>query len=472
MEKEGKQTNSTTPQGLERFDRVLAQHIERLIGTKYGLEPLPLNLVTITSLFLLAEREDQVNNVPSKASERYTPRTLGDELAEIGIDPDENLDATLQDMTQKGYVNIDENGKLSAQKPTYSMVQLLNRAFPKMSGMNLVAYLVQTIVELQSKRKGLDFALAQLDQTLQIHGVSLLEKKARSIPGKMPKAPTRHTLKRGNIKKPSVSRSQPKILSSNGESGLVEAKNVEIKELSNWDYETPVVSHETEDPEGPIKPDQPFGTEKGKARDGDNSERPSPLSGMEIAHPEAPSGSFPDIEKSNMPRIETVKSDSTGLSLQSNDTADTQLTFVRDHSPISEDELIEKQIAAFEVDLAMQCPVCRNAKIQIKQTPKSKAYYICTNKDCGFISWGKPYHLICPQCHNPFLIEISDKKGNTILKCPRATCRYRQRLPGEVPEELQEEPRSQTKKKASQTARPRKLPRRVIRRVVRRKNRS
>jgi len=75
-----------------------------------------------------------------------------------------------------------------------------------------------------------------------------------------------------------------------------------------------------------------------------------------------------------------------------------------EHSLEIADDAIEKRIAAFEEDLAMQCPICRNGCVQKEEAGIGKIYYRCSVKDCNFISWGKPYHLVCPQCNNPFLV--------------------------------------------------------------------
>ena len=88
------------------------------------------------------------------------------------------------------------------------------------------------------------------------------------------------------------------------------------------------------------------------------------------------------------------------------------------------DEIIGKKITEFQEELALECPMCKKAKVQAKKTITGKNYYKCFNKDCNFISWGKPYHIPCPICRNSFFVEVSDKYGKWILKCPRATCRH------------------------------------------------
>jgi len=134
------------------------------------------------------------------------------------------------------------------------------------------------------------------------------------------------------------------------------------------------------------------------------------------------------------------------------------------------DDDIEKRITAFEEDLALECPICKQSKIQAEETAMGKTFYRCLAKNCNFISWGKPYHILCLQCNNPFLVETSDKAGKTILKCPRSTCRYRQNLPWEASENNKEMIHSVFQESNTVTPVSRKPRKRVKkRRVVRRK---
>ena len=140
------------------------------------------------------------------------------------------------------------------------------------------------------------------------------------------------------------------------------------------------------------------------------------------------------------------------------------------HGRIRSDDLIEERIAAFEQDLAMVCPVCKTGKIKEEQTAKGKLYYVCSNKNCVFVSWGRPYHMVCPRCRNPFLIESAERHGKTILRCPRATCRHRQELPGETSDSPLQETGSTCEHVIKSSAISRKPHRRVVkRRRVRRK---
>ena len=66
--------------------------------------------------------------------------------------------------------------------------------------------------------------------------------------------------------------------------------------------------------------------------------------------------------------------------------------------------------------------------------------------------------------------ETSNRGGKPILKCPRVTCRYWQKPPGEITEEHLEKDVSQAQEPDTLTAITRKPRRRVVRRrIVRRK---
>jgi ssDNA-binding Zn-finger/Zn-ribbon topoisomerase 1 len=134
-----------------------------------------------------------------------------------------------------------------------------------------------------------------------------------------------------------------------------------------------------------------------------------------------------------------------------------------------EDEDIEKKIAAFVEELSMKCPLCRVSGIVPRTTARGKSYYKCSNDECNFISWGKPFYLPCPRCENPFLIETPDSRGNLILKCPKTTCLHWQKFPWDEDKEKdigspEQEPSAVTTKK------PRRIVRRRKRVVVRRKS--
>ena len=95
---------------------------------------------------------------------------------------------------------------------------------------------------------------------------------------------------------------------------------------------------------------------------------------------------------------------------------------------ITTDDIIADRISAFEKDLSLTCPICKVTALKEQTTSTGKIFYNCSDENCNFISWGKPHHIECGRCKNPFLIEVTDISGETILKCPRATCQHRQNL--------------------------------------------
>jgi hypothetical protein len=84
------------------------------------------------------------------------------------------------------------------------------------------------------------------------------------------------------------------------------------------------------------------------------------------------------------------------------------------------------QSAAIENHQAIQCPICRTGSLQPAVTPKGKTYYACSQAGCNFVSWGKPSPYPCPVCGNPFLVETPIRSQGVGLKCPKATCTFRQ----------------------------------------------
>jgi len=465
MEKDTHQNRPGTHKVRKLFDQTLGQHIERLIGTRYGIGALPINLATISCLIFLTERETEIESFHFTPSERYTHEILLDELAEIGLDLNEELNIVVQDMIQKGYIDVDNDGRFSARNSTISMVQLLDDAFPKMPGMNLIAYYIQTMDEAQSGRKDLDSALSQFDQILWMQGVPLAKQKTQPKPEKAPRPSVT----------PHISRSEPKILSANGNLGWGE---VEIRELSAWQDKSPETSLEMDEAIEAQKPDIP---QEAKEEEPDRkAEAESPYAEPEVS-PESLSGisSEPGSEMEDLSG-EMVHADT---SLEETPPVE-QETGTKSIQPeevfqqvetkiVSELHALERADDIIEKRIVTQCPICRNGDVKAKETATGRHYYKCSNKNCNLISWGKPYDIVCQQCKNPFLVEASDRDGKRILKCPRATCRSWQRLPSEITDEPQESVVSQDQERVKSNVASRKPRRRVLRRrVVRRLRRA
>ena len=116
-------------------------------------------------------------------AEYYTFDSLSGDLSEFSLPLDAALILLLQALLDKGYLAVDDRGGLHLEENANKVVATLNRAFPAMKGINLSAYFEQTVNEVVSCRKSLDFALKQFDQNFVMHGVPLVKIQVpRSVP--------------------------------------------------------------------------------------------------------------------------------------------------------------------------------------------------------------------------------------------------------------------------------------------------
>ncbi|MFO7784107.1 MAG: hypothetical protein ACQET7_09500 [Thermodesulfobacteriota bacterium] len=393
---------------LDVLDRTLSNHLERITGTHKGIHGLPMDLITVACIILMAEQAGKPGD-PQKKDGRYRQSELEKELTEMGLADDQRLQRTLDSMVAKGYVEIDPRGGITPEKPAISMARLLEHAFPGMPGMNLVAYFVQTLDEVESGRKGAKYAIMQLDQMLRRHGAARLGRASKGtrpdtpLSAKKSSTPTSKTPSR--LKRPSRLTIPAEMLFAASEGtappdeSLFEPPPPVPEETENEaTSETEVFDDDT----GPGM--QPFGPSEEPAEDASFDQELS--ESLEETGDVEPAPVF----ETSMPDLDTPLSGSD-----------------RSEAPLpGTEDLVDQRVAAFEEELAMQCPVCRKSSIEARDTAKGRTYYKCTDDQCMFISWGRPHHVACPLCGNSFLVESSSGEGSTTLKCPRATCRYRQ----------------------------------------------
>jgi ssDNA-binding Zn-finger/Zn-ribbon topoisomerase 1 len=519
---------------LNVFDEILFKHLERLIGTRYGVGELSMNSVTISLMMLLMERENEIESFPSDEIDRYKNETLIGDFEELGFDGAPDIDIVVEGMIRKGYIHINDD-RFIPQKPTISMARLIDLVFPKMPGMNLVAYFVQTMDEVKSKRKDLDSATSQFDQVLQLQGVPLKKGAQQSEPSKVSAQPadtkadihmSDNSLKidqkispEKELKTPAIlgpkssdnllnhskgSFIEPKVLSSAAYKGKIEIKKVNFGKPGSKEVEPdlkPSDEHEhIEDEEqrtqAKVAKIQPLDDAESLNSDTKvitSFEEPAKtvfeeqVPGVDAV---AEKATLLDSDSSNEDALHDLKSTEHDKSIfdhnkddwsmaapilynnkkvKETNEDDPETQYEIKESSINDDD-IEKRIVAFEEDLALECPLCRHSKVMVESTATGKFYYKCSNKECNFISWGKPHHIPCPKCNNPFLIEASSKTGQTILKCPRATCRYRKKALLDTADNHQESIESASRKTQEITSISRKPRRKVVRRrVVRRK---
>jgi ssDNA-binding Zn-finger/Zn-ribbon topoisomerase 1 len=519
---------------LNAFDNILFKHLERLIGSRYGVAELTMNSATISLIMLLMERENEIENFPSDEIDRYDNDTLIDDFEELGFDAAQDMNVVVEEMTRKGYIQID-NDRFIPQKPTISMARLIDMVFPKMPGMNFVAYFVQTMDEVTSKRKDLDSATRQFDQALQMQSVPIKKASKQSEPSNVSiqsanKESNIQRLDRSSqnnqkvspqkeLKTPAIlgskssytlsdhsrgSSAEPKVLSSEAYKGKINIKKV--------DFGTPWIKaaepdKKPSDERDHIEDEQPrkqvklAGTQPRDDAESSSSDtkvitlseesaktvfdKQSPNVDTATASLVTPDSDVSDEDASHDLNsaeqdkriLDDIKDNSLNIALSrenienGKETAEDVPKTSREKETFSiNDDDIKKRITAFEEDLALECPICKGSKVTVEDTTAGKSYYKCSNKECNFISWGKPYHIPCPKCNNPFLIEASNKAGKTILKCPRATCRYFKKARLDIADNHQEPIESISQKTSKITSISQKPRKRVVRRrVVRRK---
>ncbi|MGD9161409.1 MAG: hypothetical protein PVG39_23545 [Desulfobacteraceae bacterium] len=393
---------------IKNFNDILGNHIELLLDTRFGIEELELDIFSISCIVLLATRETEIETFPASPPARYTESDLIEELAEMSIEPDSEVKKVIEAMINKGYLKITDE-RLFCNKPMGSMAQLFDRIFPKMPGLNLVAYLGQMLDEVLAGRKSQEEASRQFNQMLEIQGVSVNEpetpkpvKKKFSYLRLGDDTPTEK-----KVKKPRAMPGKPANIFSQLTTGTFVKTPVTAKENIQSQIEkeikdgsdTPVTSEET----------------AGKSPDVLTDSR-------EIEDVVADTG----LEKEEAQDIEKTP-----------ETTD-QEQKVSDSFEPADDKEIEDKILEFEEQLGLKCPLCGTGGIKTSETAKGKAYYHCSSIECNFISWGKPYYFECPKCDSNFLIEVTDSSGKSFLKCPKATCTHWQKFPWDVSDQSPE----------------------------------
>jgi ssDNA-binding Zn-finger/Zn-ribbon topoisomerase 1 len=475
------------------FDKILMQHISGLIDTREDIAKLPFNLATIASLLLLAERENEIKSFPESPPERYNRESFFADIEEIGLELDEDLIEAIQNLEHYGFVMISPADQYKARESASLLILVLDSIFPQMPGMNLVAYVSQSIEEVTSARKEQDAALQQFDQTLAKQGVRLsavsntkLSSSAtqRILP---PEEPDPEILKeRRSAYLQKLKAMRAKNLSTDGSPtvvfGSTNLKHAKIKELFPKNFPAPEPEIPSLEPAPAVSAAPPEVDQASLADAMDETplqadaidETVSDLPEESVSEPETPEEmelqTVPESDLGGEPAPEPPPEDDIPAEIPTSVSAPTDPSAENVDTPesepeqlLSKEDLVEQRIKQFEEDLAMPCPICNAGKVLSDTTEKGKTYYHCSNEDCRLISWGKPYPMECPVCKNPFLIEVAEPDGQIGLKCPRATCMYRKKaaagiLAGE--EDLRKKKVAVVKKKR----------RKGVRRVVRRKS--
>lgn len=468
MEQDNQVENGEAPNARVQFDNILVKHIRRLLEIETLETSQAFNLSSISCLLLLVERENEIKNFSASPPKRYVRETLLDDLSDIGLEIDDDLMVSFQALAQHGYVAINEDDHYYPQISAFALVGFLDNLFPGMTGLNLVGYILQMMKEVISSRKELQDALQQFDQTLFTQGIPLSRQKLKQDEKETLKEYVHKTLKTPESRKISEdlklafvqrltklrSREEgvgitPKVFQSTRPKAMLDVQDL-FPKRSNGALNGQTVTveegkvtsgQEMIGLEGQVEKDaERMATQKmlleAERKAAELSAREAEIKAAEIAAREA------EI------RLKETEIRAREVEMRARELEQRMLEN-QTEAPTDEIKLsnIEKKIEAFQEAMAMTCPLCHTGKIRVEETEKGRQYFSCSNGNCGFISWGKPYSFACPLCRNSFLIEFISGDNRIGLKCPRATCSFSQDHLGQPTQSQPGEDRAKKRRK-------------------------
>jgi len=428
----------------DTFNELLFRHLCRIKEISSHHSSLPIHLSHLAGLLLIVERDLEIKAYPQTTQKHFDRETIRSEMVDLGANYADDIGEAFCQLINTGYVSMDDQGRYMALEPAFSVARAIDGHFPQMPGMSLLVYIIQGIEEVVSGRKELDFAIRQTDQTLMSRAVSF-KSRVHSPPqksNKISKQKKADFIKRirQRFEASPQEISDPVIL-TRGQY----ARDVKITEL--------FPKSKSEEDNGESFDSNARIPEKLKPSANDSPAETHEDKRTSFGKPEAdlPKEEPDDIpDSAALPDAMFQNSDSVGIEVlpsvvsEPDATEGESGTETKEAEEVREQEnsddriaenteneqtselIIDNQINEFETKLALMCPICKTGHIEPKATESGKTYYMCSGSNCNFISWGKPYHFPCPRCRNSFLIEFKNSAGVSGLKCPRATCTFRQ----------------------------------------------
>ncbi|MBU1710248.1 MAG: topoisomerase DNA-binding C4 zinc finger domain-containing protein [Proteobacteria bacterium] len=440
------------------------------------LDPCPLAGAVEGQIFsLLKILPEKISVFPA---ELYTLDSLFVDLADFSMIFDRTGVDLIQQLLDLKYIEIDQDGYLQCLDRLFKVTDIVNRVFPTMTGINLSAYIEQTVEEVVSGRKAPDFALNQFEQTFYQQGKSLgkaAQSQQQVSSQAAPQMPRRQQTS-SRIFKASPSAPPQKLPSREIEPAEVKIPEESGQIVDSADLQTDELAAviETEDArlaEGVGEGlDQKMETANASLEDdiqgGDEQADEVQVAGaLDDLPAEMETGPEPDMpgqaispatkESRKCPQCARpllLKGDKYGKFWACSGFPACRHT----------EAFVGTQ------DEGMECPVCRQGTVILKRTPAGKDFYVCPEDKCEFMAWSKPHPVVCPACSLPYLVEKKNIRGKIELRCPRAGCNYKQSLSGAaVPDDAGDASAAPQKK----TVRIRRVPGGGVKRrvVVRRK---
>jgi chemotaxis protein histidine kinase CheA len=444
-----------------QLDEILAREIISFIDVDFDAAMMSFNLATITCITLIVEREKEIKQYADFPPERYVLESFYAELTDIGLARDDYLEAAVTACFEKGYMRKDGSGQLYAEMPAFMMAGLLDSMFPGMQGMNLIAFVLQMHEEVNSGRKSLDLAKKSFAASLKSSGVAVsgdnASKRASAMKAGKIKAIQENKEISRKLKKENLGRLSRLVKTRRKKSDEyqqkiqvtdvfdkgpspeeIEARKEEARKTEEAAKKAADLARQLAEKEEKIKEARMLAQEAAEQRkileekeaQLQEARQMAARAEERAAELEAKEAAMAAREASLRAMEERIKAEEEQVRKQKESEASNSET----QNPVSAQKVFEDsgeddiaaKIAAFESDLGMSCPVCGAGKIVTSTTEKGKEYFSCSNRDCRFVSWDKPYHFFCPLCKNPFLTETTTPEGEKGLKCPRASCAYSQ----------------------------------------------
>ena len=445
-----------------------------------GYDPELLQECRLASLEVgLNLKSEQIipEQISSSESEYYTFESLFDDLQDFSAPAEAPLISLLQEMMDKDYLQINGDGGFLFQDKGVKVIKTLNRAFPGMMGINLSAYFEQTVNEVVSGRKSLDFALKQFDQNFVMHGVPLVKVH-------VPKAvPVRQKRSKNIIKSPDPAvvkevQKEPVAPEEQASTAVDEPLGEKVEDMAVEEVSSPQVMEEPagvgaeseeagqedvllEETAGEGEPDAQEDLSAGE--EPEQEDFVDQAGDEEVEHEEFAAPAVEDGQE-----IKTDQQEEEVRAVFEADVADASPVQEEatsrdagDHAPEVPDEKVREagkicpecgrplllksdrfgkflacsgypscrhsESHSTEHDrVDVVCPICQAESLVVKRTATGKKLYVCPAADCEFMAWSKPHAVRCPSCASPFLVEKKKAPGEVVLRCPKAGCSYQQ----------------------------------------------
>lgn len=476
---------------LASFHSITEQGFLKMYQGRYSdtfLTPCPLAAIEKgQELHCVELIPQETAGVPA---ERYTFETLFVDLADFSIAPDPVNIFMIQGMINAGYLSLSKDGYINPGKNIVQVTGIVNRAFPRMQGINLSAYIEQTIAEAVSGRKDLDYAVKQFEQTLMIQGKSLVKAKlpsqlkprtrasssiikqpdeevvagGREVPAKGggPEAVSKPKVKTGLEEEAAVAAQeaqqpqQKEAVSQPPEAGAAAALSAVAGQEDERATAVP------DQLQVALEPDQAEAAEMAAAEAEDATGIKERVAEEEVAVAETMEESaflaeddeeWPDELKTIFEEALREPPQEEALPVAAREQMEPQ------EEVLATDEVHPCQVCGKPMLLkkdrfgkywscsgfpacrhsesyqggeaqSLACPLCSEGTIVNKRTPSGKTFYVCLNAECEFMAWSQPHYIPCQACDSPYLVEKKSMSGKMQLKCPRAGCDFSQPLVG------------------------------------------